>query len=348
MGLRSNDAPPTFVIANPTGTTATRESNPRPNATVTGVKQNVTIGEILTSNGERMPNFTNAPKNFRAAVVLITRQGTQPSAATLDKITLYRLGWESYFAQSTDFLASINTGLADQNITTSRVIAAASAASFKSTLAQGELAALFGLAGGLANGTATASSQPLPTVLAGAQVRVNGVFAPLLFASPNQINFQVPRDTVATTGFPSAVQSSTALVEVLKDGQLIRAGAFQIAPVVPAIFSIGAGNAAAIDAFTGALQPFNAKQANGQPNIISVYGTGVGADATDVDGNLNASVQALIDGAPATVNYAGRAPGFSGLNQLNIVFPANIAPAAHTLTISRNGILSNQVTFTVK
>jgi uncharacterized protein (TIGR03437 family) len=349
MGLRSNDVPATFVITNPSGTSATRESNPRPNVTVTGTKQNVSIGEILTANGERFPNFTNAPKNFRAAVVLMTRQGTQPSQATLDKITLYRLGWESYFAQSTDFLASINTGLADQNILTSRIIATASAASFKSTLAQGELATIFGPGGGLTSGgTATATSQPLPTILAGAQVRVNGAFAPLVFASPSQINFEVPRNTVATTSFPTAVQSSTALVEVLKDGQLIRVGTFQIAPVVPAIFSIGAGNAAAIDAFTGALQPFNAKQANGQPNIISVFGTGIGADATDVDGNLNASVQALIDGAPATVLYAGRAPGFTGLNQLNIAFPANIAPAAHTLVISRNGILSNQVTFDIK
>jgi uncharacterized protein (TIGR03437 family) len=141
------------------------------------------------------------------------------------------------------------------------------------------------------------------------------------------------------------------LIEVISNGQLIRAGAFQIAPVVPGIFTFnqsGTGPAAAVDAITGALPPFNATQSNGQPNIIAVFGAGLGADATDVDGNVNASVQATIDGNPATVNYAGRAPGFTGLNQFNIVFPANIASGTHNLVVSRNGIPSRQVTFAVR
>ncbi len=350
MGLRpASDVPDTFVIANPSGTISTRESNPRPNVTVNGVRQNVTINQIIQANGPRNPDSTAAPKNFRAAVVLLTRQGMQPSAATLDKITLYRLSMESYFAQSTDFLASLNTGLADQ--AASRLIVAASAASFKPTLAAGEISALFGPGGELTDGsTATATSQPLPMTLAGTQVRVNGVFAPLLFASPAQINFQVPRTTIATTSVPS-VPSSTALVEVIRNGQLIRAGAFQIAPVVPAIFTFnqaGTGAAAALDAFTNTIEPFNAKQANGQPNIIAVFGTGLGADATDVDNDAKAGAQVTIDGVPATLDYAGRAPGFTGLNQFNVVFPANITSGSHTLVISRNGIPSNQVTFAVK
>src|SRR5262249_45024327 len=294
MGLRpASDVLDTFVITNPSGTSATRESNPRPNVTVSGVRQNVTINQILQANGARNPNSTTAPKNFRTAVVLLTRQGTQPSAATLNKITLYRLGWESYFYQSTDRLGTINTGLADQ--VTSRVILAASGASFKPTLAAGEISALFDVGVGLTSGgTASATSQPLPTMLAGTEVRINGVPAPLFFPSPTQINFQVPPATTATTS-SLAVPSSTALIEVYSNGQLIRAGAFQIAPVTPAIFTLnqsGTGAAAAIDAVLGTLAPFNAKLASGQPNIIAVFGTGLGADATDVDGNVSASVQA--------------------------------------------------------
>lgn len=347
MGLRpASEVTDNFVIANPTNTGGrNRTTSPFPNLTVSGVKQNVTINEIIQANGARTPNSTTAQKSFRAAVILLTRQGA-PSASTLDKVTRYRLAWESYFAQSTDLLATINTGLADQSV--SRVIAAASAASFKPTLAPGEITALFG--GGLSSATAIATSQPLPTTLANTQVRVDGAPAPLFFVSPNQINFQVPRATAATTNSPS-VQSATALIEVISNGQLIRAGAFQIAPVVPGIFTFnqsGTGPAAAVDAITGALPPFNATQSNGQPNIIAVFGAGLGADATDVDANVNASVQATIDGNPATVSYAGRAPGFTGLNQFNIVFTANIASGAHTLVISRNNIPSRQVTFAVR
>ncbi|MGH9940440.1 MAG: hypothetical protein ACREAM_29710, partial [Blastocatellia bacterium] len=101
-------------------------------------------------------------------------------------------------------------------------------------------------------------------------------------------------------------------------------------------------------AFTGALEPFNAKQTNNQPNIISVFGTGLGADATDTGGDVQASVQAMIDGAPTTINYAGPVPGLTGLNQFNVVFPATITSGSHMLVISRNGIPSRQVTFAVK
>lgn len=346
MGLRpASEVPDTFVIANPSGTSRNRGSNPFPNVNVNGTRQTVTMNQILQANGNRAPNSATAQKAFRAAVVLLTQQGAQPSQATLNKVTRYRLAWETYFAQSTDFLAGINTGLS--NLTVSRVIPAASAASFKATLTPGEISTLFGF--GFGNNTVIATSQPLPTTLAGIQVQVNGVPAALFYVSPTQLNFQVPRTTAATTG--TAVQSSTALIEVFLNGQLIRAGAFQIAPTVPAIFTTnqsGTGAASALDAFTFAPGPFNAKQANGQPNIIAVFGTGLGSDVTDADGNANASTTATIDGNAVTVNYAGRAPGFTGLNQFNIVFPANITSGTHTLIISRNGIASREVTITVR
>ena len=346
MGLRpASDVPDTFVITNPSGTVRTRESNPFPNVNVSGTRQTVTMNQILQANGNRNPNSTTAPKNFRAAVVLLVQQGAQPSQSTLDKVTLYRLAWESYFKQSTDARGLINTGLANQAV--DRTVIALSASSFKPTLAAGEISALFGA--GFSNSIAVASSQPLPTTLAGTQVRINGTPAGLFFVSPEQINFQVPLTTATTTG--TAVNSSTALIEVIRDGQLIRAGAFQIAPVVPGIFTTnqsGTGAAAALDAFTFTGGPFNAKQSNGQPNIIAVYGTGVGADVTDADGNAAGSTTATIDGAAVSVSYAGRAPGFIGLNQFNITFPATITSGNHTLVISRNGIAAREVTIAIR
>jgi len=346
MGLRPpTDVPGTFVITN--NNSFSSATGPRPNVTLLGTRQNITIDQIVQANMPRDPNSSAAPKNFRAAVVLLVQPGQTPSPTTISKITRYRLAWESYFAQSTDYLATMNTGLADDN--GSRIIAAASAASYASTMSPAAIGAIFGSS--LTNGqTEVAASQPLPLTLGGTQVFINGTPAPLFFASPAQINFEIPRTTTATTSSPAS-PSATALIEVVRNGELIRAGAFQIAPVVPAIFTInqsGSGPAAAIDALTGSLEPFNAKQANDQPNIIAVFGTGLGADGTDVDGDVKASVQAAIDGIPVTVLYAGRAPGFTGLNQLNIVLPANITPGTHTLLVSRNGIPGNLVTIATK
>jgi len=351
IGLRpSTEVPDTFVITNPTGSHLNSDA-PQPGVTLNGTKQTVTIDQIIQANGPRSPGAAAAPKSFRSAVVLLVKQGTQPSAATLSKVTRFRLAWESYFGQSTDYLGSFNTGLSDTS--TSRVIAAASAASFVTTLSPAGIVALFGT--GLTDGsTQVATVQPLPTTLAGTQVLINGTPAPLFFAAPGQINFELPRTTTATTSIPAlpTLQSRTVTIEIVNNGQLIRAGAMLIAPAAPAIFTFnqsGSGPAAAVDAFAGTLAPFAATRADGSPNIISVFGTGLGADATDVGGvNVSGNVQVTIDGNPVTVGYAGPAPGFIGLNQLNVTLPAGISSGNHTLVVTRNGVPSNGVTIAIR
>jgi uncharacterized protein (TIGR03437 family) len=224
-------------------------------------------------------------------------------------------------------------------------VATVSAASFSSNaVADKTIVAAFGE--GLATDTAVASSLPLPTTLAGASVRVldsegDERLAPLFFVSPGQINFQIPAGTA----------NGTASVTVINGSGAPLPGTVDIRAAAPAIFTLnasGTGAAAAADAITGAAAPFNATQSNGQPNIISVFGTGLGGDATDVDGDVKANVTARIDGNPATLFYAGRAPGFTGLNQFNIALPAGISSGVHTLTLARNGVTSNSVTIAIR
>ena len=350
MGVRPpTDVPNTFVINNPIGTNRTRSSNPLPNVTVSGAKQVVTINEALQANGPRTPASPAAPRNFRAAFILFTQRGTNPAPATLAKLKLFRLAWESYFSQATDYRASLNTGLAAQSV--SRVIALASAASYEQTIAPGGIVALFGA--DLTDGTAAAAVQPLPTTLAGVQVRVNGVAAPLFYASPSQINFQIPRTAPATTNnqFTQFIPSGAITVEVVRNGQLTRAGVFQIAPSVPALFTFdqsGTGPAAAVDAFNFNGPPYAATRSNGEPNILAFFASGVGADATDVEGNVAADVRVTIDGNLTAVSYAGRAPGLTGLNQLNVALPAGITSGIHTVVVARNGVPSNAATIAIR
>jgi uncharacterized protein (TIGR03437 family) len=214
-----------------------------------------------------------------------------------------------------------------------------SAASFTPSIADKAIIAVFG--SGLATSTQAATSLPLPTTLAGATARVNGRAAPLFFVSPGQINFQIPAGTALGNAFVTVSCGDNASAPVT----------IFLMAAAPSIFTAnatGAGAAAAVDALTGAPPPFNATRAGGEPNIIAVFGTGLGPDATDVDGNVNASVQATIDGRPVTVLYAGRAPGFVGLNQFNVMFPAGISSGTHTMAISRNGVVSNTVTIAIR
>ena len=351
MGLRpASDVPATFLITNPTGTGETSSSSPSPNETVTGTKQTVTIDQIVQQNGARFPDAASAQKNFRAVTLLITQRGSTASAATLTKLTRYRLAWESYFAQSTDYLATINTGLAP--MTTPRSIGITNGASYTALLAPGAIGSIFGQ--GLASGTVSATpGQPLPLNLGGVEVKVNGTSAPLFFVSSGQLNFQMPRTIPATTSSPffGTVQSSTATVEVFLNGQIIRAGAAQLAPALIGQFTAtqtGSGTAAAIDAINFTPAPFNAKQANGQPNFIALFVTGLGAEVTDNDGNINASVQVTVNGNPVTVSYAGRAPGFVGLNQINFQLPTTINAGTYNVVVSRNGFPSNSATIAIQ
>lgn len=237
-------------------------------------------------------------------------------------------------------------GLAATNINevfTVNTASTISAASFNDRLASKAIVAAFGT--GLATTTQSASSQPLPTELGGATVRITDSAgatrnAPLFFVSPLQINYQIPADTAA--GPATALFTSG-------DGR-VSTGAIQILAAAPALFTLsqdGRGPAAALDAFTFTPAPFNATR-NGQPNIIAFFGTGLGEDATDVDGNVAANVQVTIDGNPAVVQYAGRAPGFTGLNQLNVVLTAGISSGAHDVRVTRNGEAGNVVTIAIR
>jgi uncharacterized protein (TIGR03437 family) len=356
MGLRpASDVPDTFVITNTSGTNRTRTSSPRPNSSVNGTRQAVDISSIIQVNGARTPDVNASQKNFRLAFILVS-SSLSPAQATIDKMTRYRLAWESYFAQATDYRASIDTSLSDN--TASRIIAPVSSASYAATQAPGGIVTIFGT--GLTSGaTQAATSQPLPTTLAGTEVRINGVPAPLFFVSPGQINFQLPRATRAITGdgalagetiFSPIVKSNTALIEVFINGQIARAGAVQVAPSVPAVFTLnssGTGPAAALDGFNFTAAPFAATRQDGQSNIIAVFAAGIGADVTDVDGSAS-NVTATIDGNPTVVTYAGRTPGFTGLNQVNVTLPPGITSGNHNLVISRDGIPSNTTVIAIR
>jgi uncharacterized protein (TIGR03437 family) len=224
-------------------------------------------------------------------------------------------------------------------------VAAVSAASYRAThIAGRSIVAAFGV--NLASSTASATTLPLPQTLGGSMVLVRdraGVeqAAPLFFVSPGQINYQIPPGTA----------NGYAEVRVVSNNRNPSFGVINVAAAAPAFFTEnqnGSGPAVALDAFTFTRAPFNATSANGAPNILVFFATGLGSDATDVEGNVKDSVQVLIGDRPATVLYAGRAPGLVGLNQLNVQLPAGITSGTHTVVARRNNNASNAVTVAIK
>jgi len=213
---------------------------------------------------------------------------------------------------------------------------AVNSASFTPALAPGGLVSVFGRH--LAYREAGATAVPLPTDLAGANVTQGGRRLPLFYASPNQMNIQLPFDVQGSVTLRVTTGNGTADIPVF------------LAETAPAIFVVGPGQAALIHA-NGRLVSDSAPATPGE--VVILYLTGLGR----VNGSIAAGqpapttqlmtvvapVEVEIGGVPVTPQFAGLAPGFAGLYQINFQLPATIAAARHSLQVVARGVRSNSV-----
>ncbi|HXA68399.1 MAG TPA: hypothetical protein VNV82_24770 [Bryobacteraceae bacterium] len=191
-----------------------------------------------------------------------------------------------------------------------RVLPAA-ATLFPLSLAPGMFVAIYGQL--LAAQPAQATGLPFPTQLSDAQVSFNGTPIPLSYASPAQINGVIPDN--AASGLATLMVSNGAgkhTVNVFVESAL------------PAIFTLdrsGTGPAAAIKAANnGVVSTSNPLHAG---DYVELYATGLGA-TTKQNGLDYATQQPIvtIGGQDCPVTFAGRAPGYVGLDQINCIVPA--------------------------
>ena len=218
------------------------------------------------------------------------------------------------------------------------IAAVTNAASFAGdAISTGSLVSLFG--SHLAPVTFSAASTPLPLSLVDTSVTINGVVAPLLFVSAQQINAQVPYE----------VPAGTATVVVRSGGKTSAAFTIKIRPAGPGLFANAEGQAAALDD-DGSSNSSTAPAPGG--SVISVFLTGIGPISAPVDDGaapqenqtISATwpVSATIGGVPATVEFAGLAPLYPGIAQINLRVPAT-ASGVSPLVISVGAFTSNTV-----
>jgi uncharacterized protein (TIGR03437 family) len=239
-------------------------------------------------------------------------------------------------------------------------VTSASAASYsRAALAVEGIASAFGPS--LAAGTGAAAAIPLPTSLAGTSVRVrdlSGVerLAPLFYVSPTQINYQIP---------PGTLPGPVAVTVTGGDGST-SAGSEDVALVAPSLFTANATG-------SGAPAAFAVRARAGQQTVIPVarldalanppqyvpaeidlgpagdvvalvlYGTGV-RKRTSL-----AAVRVVIGGVEVQPEYAGEAPGYVGLDQINVIVPRSLAGRGEVdLVLRAEGVATNTVRVRIK
>ena len=183
---------------------------------------------------------------------------------------------------------------------------------------------------------------PLPFILGGVQLLLGGKPLPLLSVNESQVNGLIPQDVPLYSNLQLTVQrGNTISVPVSSHVTGLQPGIFTTAQSGQGQGSILISGTATV-AGTGYGQlPVTRGQ------YVSIYATGlgkvVGTDGSTppADGepaslstlfNTVAKATVTIGGAPAPVAFAGLAPGFVALYQVNVQVPSN-APAGSAVPV---------------
>jgi trimeric autotransporter adhesin len=219
-----------------------------------------------------------------------------------------------------------------------------SASNLSGPVAPGELVVLYGSGLGPAQ---LALYQPdangnVPTSVSGTSVYINGVAAPVFYASANQVAAVVP----------FGIGGSLAQMYVQYQTTTSAPFNLSVASQIPAIFTLGSGTgqAAAINNKDGSIN--GAARPAKVGDYIQLYITGAGQTSpSGTDGLINTAplpvpvgaVKVTIGGQPATVQFAGGAPGaVAGVFQVNALIPSGITVGAAVPVVVQVGTSNSQ------
>jgi len=238
---------------------------------------------------------------------------------------------------------------ADLNVNPFEPIAAANApsvqaivdaASYQSALSPGSLFSVFGT--NFAMPEQKAVGTPLPTMLGGASVTINGAPAPLLYAGPSQINGQIPYE----------ISGGTAIVQVSVNGLPAPPMSVSINATAPRLFP-GQANACIAQNEDGTLNSAGNPVATGHyvvsyliglgaanPNVATGAAAPVVADPQSLS-RPTAAFSASLGNRNIGLAYLGLTPASVGLGQANLLIPQDMPSGLQGFFVNVGNAASN-------
>src|SRR5262249_48355688 len=144
---------------------------------------------------------------------------------------------------------------------------------------------------------------------------------PIFYSTFGQVGIQIPEELAGQT---------SATLQVIEAGQTSVSKNIVLDSAAPGLFTVNqAGNGAAAMLHQDGVTPVTAANP-AQPNeIVILFGTGFGttnpalASGAFSSGNrLVTTPTVTIDGVQVAPDFSGRAPGYVGLDQINVKLPA--------------------------
>jgi uncharacterized protein (TIGR03437 family) len=180
----------------------------------------------------------------------------------------------------------------------------------------------------------------LANLVAGVEVRFDGVPAPLFYVQDQQINAQAPYTLAG---------AYTTHVDVRVQGKSVGPIDLPVAQTCPALLPLIANP-------DGSPNGDTAPVAAGA--VLTLYATGEGlTDGSNISGQPAgvplahplAPVAVTIAGVPADVLFAGSAPGLIGVMQLNVRVPGGfLAPGKTSLSLTVGGAAAPSIPLWIK
>ena len=212
-------------------------------------------------------------------------------------------------------------------------------------IAQGSIFVIFG--SGMGPAALAQAGFPLPNTLAGTGVKVTSggqtLDCPMIYTSAGQL----------AAVMPSTTPVGNATVTVTYNGATSVARSIRVASSAFGILTLnskGTGPGVVVNYESASSQPVNTVLKSATPGqTLILYGTGLGAlpagsadnQAAPVAAINQSQVEVYVGVQKAAVAYAGRAPGFAGLDQINFVVPGGITGCAVPLAVKVGSVVSN-------
>ncbi len=206
-------------------------------------------------------------------------------------------------------------------------------------LAPGMIVEVYGT--GLATAKGQTGGLPLPISFQGTSLIVGPYQAPLYYVSGGQVNVEFAAELTPNQQYPViAILNGALSVPVMTD----------IAPLQLGVAADANGLVIAQHG-VGMSYVTEASQA-AQGEVVVIYLSGMGptnpavksgapAPSSPPYAEVSVPPTVTLNGQAASVQFAGLAPGFVGLYQVNFQVPSNAGTGDLTLIVSQNGVSSN-------
>jgi uncharacterized protein (TIGR03437 family) len=182
-----------------------------------------------------------------------------------------------------------------------------------------------------------------PSSLGGTQVFINGTAVPLGYSSQYFVIAQVPFGIAPFTEATMVISNNGVRSDEVK---------LQVTPAAPAFVTVSEGGGGTVKAVNqdGKMN----SQASPAPkgSVVQIYAVGLGKTSPELPAGyappagtlskVTGMVQAYVDGTPATVDFAGLAPGTVGFYQVNVRVPADAKSGARPIYLYVDGYPAQQ------